>query len=81
MAIYETILIMEEKPEKQLMKFLQNINSEMEEDKSTREKYAKEPFKRETFVKLEFHLPILQALVLCKLITEMENESNKSKTR
>lgn len=64
----------EEENQKQFSKFLTNLNSELEEDKATREKYAKQPFKRETYVKLEFSLPILQALILCKLVNDMEKK-------
>lgn len=60
-------------PSKEFLKYVTNLNSMLEEEKATKEKYMK-PGKRETHVKLEFRLPVLQAMILLKLITEMENK-------
>jgi len=56
----------------EIEKFMGNLNSQMEEDKANREKFSDPNHKRETFVKLEFHLPVLQSLILLKFISEME---------
>jgi len=61
-------------PSNEFLKYVGNLNSLLEEEKATKEKYLKQPFKRETYVKLEFNLPILQALILIKLINEMEKK-------
>jgi len=61
-------------PRNEIEKFMKNLNSQLEEDKATREKYNDPNHKRETYVKLEFSLPVLQAMLLCKLIVEMEKK-------
>jgi len=59
-------------PSEEFLKYMTNLNSMLEEEKATREKYTIDPSKRETIIRLHFALPPLQAQILCKLITEME---------